>query len=142
MNRKARKRGVQILAGILLTGLGLWLSFRRLDWDIVKEAFLSIRPFWCLLALSNSLFLVYALGLRWRILLAPQKKVPLISLFRLNIIAQYVNIILPGRFGEILRAYLVSRRYGIPGGFSLGTVSIEKYRDSWVVLFLRKKYQN
>ncbi|GAH68566.1 unnamed protein product, partial [marine sediment metagenome] len=92
--------------------------------------------FWVILALANTIFVVFALGWRWQILLKPKEKIPLNSLFRLNIISQYINILIPGRFGEVSRAYLVSKRHKVSGGYVMGTVAIEKFLDFFVFILL------
>ena len=122
--------------GFAITALALWLSFRKLDWHVLKESFLKVNFFWVILALVNSMFVVYALGWRWQILLRPKEKIPLSSLFRLNIISQYVNIIIPGRFGEVTRAYIVSKQHQVSGAYVMGTIAIEKILDFFVFVFL------
>jgi len=122
--------------GLSITTLALWLSFRKLDWEVLKEAFFRINFLWVSLAVANTVFIVYALGWRWQILLKPKGKIPLNSLFRLNIISQYINIIIPGRFGEISRAYLVSKQYQVSGAYVMGTIAIEKILNFFVFVFL------
>lgn len=89
-----------------------------------------------ILALANTILVVYALGWRWQILLKPKEKIPLSGLFRLNIISQYVNIIIPGRFGEVSRAYLVPKQYRVSGAYVIGTIAIEKILDFFVFVIL------
>ncbi|NQT81112.1 MAG: flippase-like domain-containing protein [Candidatus Aminicenantes bacterium] len=127
---------LKIFLGVALTTLALWLSFRKLDWEGLKETFFQINFFWVILAAANSLFTVYALGWRWQILLNPKVKVPLTSLFRLNIISQFVNIVMPGRFGELARAYLASKQYKVSGAYVVGTIAIEKILDFFIFVFL------
>ena len=122
--------------GLAITIVALWLSFRKLDWDVLKETFFQPNIFWVILALVNSVFIVYALGWRWQILLKPKGKIPLSSLFRLNIISQYINIIIPGRFGEVSRVYLASKQYRVSGAYVIGTIAIEKILDFFVFVIL------
>lgn len=136
LNKKLRQKWFKILIGICVTSLALWLSFRKVDWDVLKESFLHVNSIWVSFALANTILSVYALGWRWQILLKPKIKIPLGSLFRLNIISQYVNIIIPGRFGEVLRAYLISKQHKVSGGYVTGTIIIEKILDFFVFVFL------
>ena len=122
--------------GFVITALALWVSFRRLDWQALKETFFQVNLFWVILAVANTIFIVYALGWRWRILLKPEGKIPLSSLFRLNIISQYTNIIMPARLGEVVRSYLASKQYKISGAYVVGTVAIEKFLDFIVFVSL------
>lgn len=133
-----KKKSIRYLLGIFVTALALWLSFRNLDWNALRNSFSRIHLFWVMAAVLNSLFTVYALGWRWDILLKSKTKLPLNYLFQMNVISQYINIIVPGRFGEIAKAWLPAKRYGISGSFVLGTVVIEKMFDffAWVILWI------
>ena len=134
--KNSRHRWLKIVLGVAVTALALWLSFRKLDWEVLKETFFHVNFFWVILALANTILVVYALGWRWQILLKPKGKIPLGSLFRLNIISQYVNIIIPGRFGEVSRAYLASKQYRVSGAYVIGTIAIEKILDFFVFVIL------
>ena len=123
------QKGLKIFAGLMITALALWLSFRKLDWNLLLASFSRINIFWVALAVANVIFSVYALGWRWRILLDPKDRLPMKTLFRLNILSQYVNIIAPGRLGEIFRSYLGSRESTISAAYFMGTVAIEKIFD-------------
>lgn len=132
MNRK----WIRYLVGLVLTVLTLWLSFRNLDWDVLKNSLSNIKLFWVFLAAANSLFSVYIVGWRWQIILKSKVKVGLNDLFKVNIISQYLNILVPGRFGEILKAWLVSRRHKCSGFYVLGTVVVDKMFDFFSVVVL------
>ncbi len=136
MSKNLRKKSLKIIIGLALTILALWLSFKNLDWQLLKEAFLQIKIIWILLGLVNIILTVYALGLRWQILLKPEGKIPLNGLFRLNIISQYINIIMPARLGEVARAFLASKQFGLSGTFVFGTVILEKILDFFVFVSL------
>ncbi len=136
MKKNSKYKWLKIFLGIAVTALALWLSFRKLDWEVLKVTFFQPNFFWVILALANTILVVYALGWRWQILLRPKDKIPLGSLFRLNIISQYINIIIPGRFGEVSRAYLVSKQYRVSGAYVIGTIAIEKILDFFVFVIL------
>jgi len=133
-----KNKSVKFLLGAALTALALWLSFRNLDWNDLAESFSRVHISWVVLAVVNVLFTVYALGWRWRILLESKQNLPMSYMFKLNIISQYLNIIVPGRFGEIAKAWLPAKRYRISGSYVLGTVVIEKIFDffAWVLLWV------
>lgn len=130
------QKGLKIFAGLMITALAIWLSFRKLDWNLLLTSLSRINIFWTSLAVGNVTFSVYALGWRWRILLDPKDRLPMKSLFRLNILSQYVNIIAPGRVGEIFRSYLGSRESTISAAYLMGTVAIEKIFDFLIFAWL------
>jgi len=131
-----KEKWLKILVGFAITALALWLSLRKIDWEVLKRALFQVNFLWVFFAVANTILTVYALGWRWNILLKPKEKIPLSSLFRLNIISQYINIIVPGRFGEISRAYLASKQYQVSGAYVIGTIAIEKILDFFVFVFL------
>jgi uncharacterized protein (TIRG00374 family) len=133
-----KKKTIRYLIGIALTALALWLSFRNMDWSELQRSFTRINFMWVALAVGNVLLTVYLIGVRWRVLLQSKKNLPLNYLFKLNIISQYLNIIIPGRFGELAKAWLPAKRYGLSGSYVLGTVVIEKMFDffTWVILWV------
>lgn len=131
-----KKKSIKYLLGILVTALALWLSFRNLDWQNLAGSFSRLNPLWVVLALVNVLVSVYIMGWRWQILLKSKAQIPLYDMFRFNIISQYLNIIIPARFGELLKAWLVSRKYSLSGSYVLGTVLIEKIVESFIIVSL------
>jgi hypothetical protein len=130
------KRVLTIAAATAVTALALWLSFRNVEWAEIGNAFARANYAWVAAALANSLIAVYFLGFRWRILLAPRARVSMPALFRLNMIAQYVNILMPARVNEVLRAWLVTRETDVAGGFALGTVAVERIFDLAIFMAL------
>jgi len=124
-----QSRWVKGISGVIITGITFWLCFRKVDWSSLRQNYSEIQWFWVVLALANVVFSVYLLGLRWKILLRPKAEVSLNELFRVNIISQYWSIILPARGGEVVRAYLVSKKKKVPGGYVFGTVVVEKILD-------------
>jgi uncharacterized protein (TIRG00374 family) len=136
LEKNIASKWLKILLGFALTVLALWLSFRKLDWKVLKNAILQINLFWVILAVANSIFTVYALGWRWQILLKPRRKIPLSTLFRLNIISQYFNIIIPWRVGELFRAFLASKKHMISGAYVIGTIAVEKIFDFFVFVIM------
>jgi len=125
-----------IVFGLLVTALALWLSFKGVDWAELGKSFRQVNLFWVALAVVNTLLSVYALGIRWKILLRSEGSVPLGGLFKVNILSQCANIIAPARLGEILRIYLTSKKYKISGAHVTGTVVIEKVLDFFVFVAL------
>jgi hypothetical protein len=136
LEKNTGSKWLKILLGFAFTALALWLSFRKLDWKVLKDAILQINISWVILAIANTIFTVYALGWRWQILLKPKKKIPLSSLFRLNIISQYFNIIVPWRFGELVRAFMAAKKYLISGAYVVGTVAVEKIFDFFIFVIM------
>ncbi len=126
-----KKGGIwrNVVPGIIIAGIALYLTYRKTD---ATQLLLILRemawPF--LLLVLPPLVLSYIFRIiRWRFLLSPVGSVsaketsgPLITGF-------FVNSILPGRVGEILRALLLSRRTSIPVASSIATVLLARIFD-------------
>ena len=136
MTSDKMKKKVKIGLGVFFTALAVWLSFRRVEWRAVFDSFAEINIFWVIVATAGNIFMVFALGWRWRILLKSKGDISLYELFKLNVISQYVNIIAPARLGEIARAYLASKKHAASGAYILGTVVIERILDIYVFVLL------
>ena len=126
------KRWVKLTGGLLITLIALWLSFRNITWSAFFQILSEIHWGWVALAVSNVIFSVYIMGWRWKILLSPKANFSMMKLFRLNMISQYWNIVLPARAGDVVKAYLISKEKAISGGFGVGTVVLEKLFDFFV----------
>ncbi len=127
-----KKKWVRIFAGVIVTGAALWLSFRQVSWPDFWGIWREIQWGWVIAAAANIVLSVYVMGWRWKILLKPGASFSLRRLFRLNMVSQYWNILLPARAGDVVKAYLVSKKKTVPGGFAAGTVVLEKIFDFFV----------
>lgn len=68
----------------------------------------------------------------WRFLLPSRVDGSRVSAGRLTpvlMVGYLGNTILPARLGEVLRAYLISRREGVPIGGALGSIALERIVD-------------
>ncbi|MBT5873785.1 MAG: flippase-like domain-containing protein [Candidatus Latescibacteria bacterium] len=72
---------------------------------------------------------------RWKILLYPMKQVPLSGLISPLAIGLMGNI-LPGRTGELLKGFLLSRKHNVPFTGGMATVVAERLCDLTVILLL------
>lgn len=119
----------QLVPGLIIAGVALYLTYRKTDTEALLCALRDMR--WpVLLLVLPPLVLSYLFRVvRWRKLLSPMEKVsygeasgPLITGF-------FVNTLLPGRVGEVLRALLLSRRTTVPRAGSFATVVLARLFD-------------
>jgi uncharacterized protein (TIRG00374 family) len=99
-------------------------AFRLMEW-------------WYLVPAVAFTFLSYFLrAIRWRILLAPVKPCSLANLYPVTIIGYMANNILPARLGELVRAFLLAQREGIPKATSLASLVLDRVMDGFSVLVI------
>lgn len=108
---------------------------------LLAGAFYQIRPdaFWIALKETNRStlgFCVFFFGVSclvraamWRVTTCPLQPVAFFTLFGGVIIGYMANNLLPARAGEVVRAYYLSRRTGIPGPAAFATVCVERVLD-------------
>ncbi len=126
-----------LLVSFAITALFLALALYRVEWEKLASTFVSADYRWVAFA---ALCWLSGYGLRtarWQIFLAPTKTISLARLFPVLIIGFALNNLLPGRPGELARAYLLGVRENLPKTTALATVVAERVADGvMVVVFL------
>jgi uncharacterized protein (TIRG00374 family) len=119
----------RVWVGLVISGVLLWLAFQGVDWPSLGRALMAISWTSCGVAALFFLTNLIVRAVRWRVLLAPVHKVPLLEVFAYSQIGYLSNILLPLRAGEFVRAILVGQRYGISTSAVLATVAVERALD-------------
>jgi hypothetical protein len=132
------RKTVQILIGLIISLLALWLAFRGADLAQVVQALREANYFYVLPAG----FLVW-LGLvfraqSWRVILGG--RVPLIRTYHAMNEGYLLNNLLPFRLGEFGRAYLISHGTPVTASQALSSVVVERVIDLLVILMLVLAY--
>lgn len=132
-----KRRLFTLILSFVLTAFFLALALYRVEWEKLAHTFVSadyrLVAFAALCWLSG-----YGLRtLRWQKFLAPTQTISLVRLFPVLIIGFAFNNLLPGRPGELARAYLLGVRENLPKTTALATVVAERVADGlMVVVFL------
>ena len=124
----------RLAAGIVLGAFFLWLALRNVHFGEMAETLRRVRlpvfGLFCLMHLGS-------LGLRsmrWRILLRPLGEVPVRRAMPPLAIGFMVNFLLPGRAGEVVRAWLLSRREQVSTSAVFATIVVERLFDGLAVI--------
>jgi len=120
---------IKVLVGFVVSGLAVALLFRNVDWERLLDAFVGAEYRWFLLSLLALMVEFYIRALRWRMLLAPVKYIPLSSLFQCMAVGYLVNSVLPGRLGEMVRGFLLARMEMVPPVVVLASVAVDRVLD-------------
>ena len=129
----------RLLVGALLAAALLALFFRGVDWTSLGQALRGARP-WPLLGLALVTIAVYAArAWRWGDLLLPLGRVRYADLFSATMVGFASALLIP-RAGELLRPWLLSRRYPIPISAGFATIILERLVDLITVLALFALY--
>ena len=123
------KRLAQIVAGLGVSGLALWLTLRGKDvGEILREIreadYGYLGPY-----LAVLLVIHLTRTVRWGILLEPVAKVPFARLNAVSAVGIMALVLLPFRLGEFARPYLVSERPKLRVSAALSSVVVERVVD-------------
>lgn len=124
------KRALQLVIGIAVAGLFVWMIARQVDGAELKHALLATRPLWVVVAVC--LFLLgYACRIeRWRMMLTRDN--PSLTWFRVGVpfmASIAANNVLPFRAGDALRVFGFQRWLNVPISAILATVLVERLLD-------------
>lgn len=124
------RAGGSFLVAVALAAVLLFFALRDVNWAESWQILRQGRPERLGLA-AVMLTISYSIrAIRWRILLAVDRKVSPIAAFW-GICAGYLgNSFLPARAGEVIRSVLVSRRTGLAVPFVLATAVTERVTDA------------
>ena len=128
---------VHIWAGIALSLLFLALAFKGINFREVWTALLLTNCRFVLIAVGAVLVGVLVRAARWRLLFYPrQRQLRFSKLLAVLLIGQMVNILIPGRLGELVRMYMLGEIEKESKARVLGTIALEKVVDMLMLLFL------
>ncbi|MEX0787653.1 MAG: lysylphosphatidylglycerol synthase transmembrane domain-containing protein [Anaerolineales bacterium] len=124
----------QILLGLAVSAVFLVWALRGLRLESVWESARTARIGWILPGVAAYFLGVGVRAWRWHYLLRPLGHVSTRTAFPLVAIGYMGNNLYPARAGEVLRAYVLRRRTGIPMSGSLATILVERALDGVVML--------
>ena len=123
--------------GLTISVLFLGLLFWQIDISQMVTHLREADYIWLLpgVALYFAIAVVFR-TVRWRLLLAPMKRIGTGRLFPVVIVGYMANNILPVRMGEIVRSYYLGQREDVSKSATLATVAVERIMDGVVLLVL------
>ncbi len=125
---------LKILFSLALTAALLVLFFRGVDRAKTREAILGASPGWLGASLVLGLLTFFLRAVRWTWILRPVARVPIGPAFAATAAGFAANN-LPGKVGEVLRPYLLSRSQKLPFSPLLASILLERVFDGASVIF-------
>jgi uncharacterized protein (TIRG00374 family) len=124
------RRAVGVAISLALLGLLLWTVDLGEVWREVRQT----QWGWTLLGAALAPIGLWIRARRWAYLFPPRSEPP--ALVPAMMIGYMVNNILPLRAGEIVRVYVVARRWGRGFWTALATLVVERVLDSLVLILI------
>jgi glycosyltransferase 2 family protein len=129
-------RPLLLVAGLVVTALGMYLAVRGVKLDDARDALAASDLRWLV---PTSIVLGVALWLRvlrWWVLFDASSRPPLRAVGHAAFVGYFFNNILPARAGEAARVIALYSRAGTPRAETVGTVVIERVFDLLALLLL------
>jgi hypothetical protein len=120
--------------GILVSAACVFLVLRGVDVGRTADLLAGARPAWLVVAVAGIMADLFFRALRWQILVAPIRRVPLGRLSGYMLVGYLANNVLPARLGELVRSHYLGDREGISRSATLGTVVVERVVDTVVLV--------
>ena len=125
---------LKILISLALTAALLALFFRGVDAGKTRDAIAGASPGWLVAAIALGLLTFFLRAVRWTWILRPVARVPIGPAFAATAGGFAANN-LPGKVGEVLRPYLLSRSLRLPFSPLLASILLERVFDGASVIF-------
>ena len=122
------------VVGIVVSVAFLALTLTRVDLAGAANAISRVAPLGIAAALVLAALEVAIRAERWRRLLTPFAPVGFRNAFSYLCIGYFANTLLPARLGDVARAVLAARAFGIPRLRTLGTILLERVADGVLIL--------
>ncbi|MFQ5432482.1 MAG: lysylphosphatidylglycerol synthase transmembrane domain-containing protein [Nitrospinota bacterium] len=126
---------------VLYLGMGISLLFvayaaMKMDFRKAFEVILSANVLWLIPIVLLTFLTFYLRALRWWYILASTKKIPVIDILSALCIGFMANMLLPMRTGELIRAYVISKKERVGLSSVVGTVVLERVYDLLATIVL------
>ncbi len=126
----------KIILGTAIGTLFLYFSLRGLDMKGLSDGLSRVKIVYFIPIAVIFFIIPYLRSLRWGIIISPIKKISQKELFPIACIGFMAIILVPMRFGELIRPYLLKEKLKIPFSSGLATIFVERILDVLIILFI------
>lgn len=135
MRRSLPPRGfARALLGVVISALFVVATLSRVDYAELGLAFGKVQSAGLLVAVALIFVELAIRAVRWSVLLRPIRDVPFQTAAAYLAIGYFANSLLPARLGDVARAFLAGRAFGMPRVTVLGTILVERLADGFSIL--------
>ncbi|MDI6725948.1 MAG: lysylphosphatidylglycerol synthase transmembrane domain-containing protein [Smithellaceae bacterium] len=126
----------KLIAGLILGGVFTYLSLRNMDLGDVLVRLGALEYPYLIAALLLIILIQLIRAFRWGMIMSPLGKIAPWDLLAITSIGLLAVVALPARLGEVVRAYLVTRKTTIPMSSALASILVERMLDSIAIVVM------
>ena len=130
------KTKINVILGLLVGLIFVWLAFRGTDIEGIKSSFKSANYLYLIPIVLLSVVVLMLRSYRWGVILEPLEKIDQRTLFSITAVGFMAISLLPVRTGEFVRPYLISRKSSIRIGSALATIVVERIFDMLTLMMV------
>lgn len=130
------KNKVNLLLGLAVGALFIWLALRGTDIEGVKASFKAANYRYLIPVVLLSVLVQIVRSYRWGVIVEPLEKIDQRTLFYITSVGFMAITLLPVRMGEFVRPYLISRKSTVKLGSSVATIVVERIFDLLTLMIL------
>jgi uncharacterized protein (TIRG00374 family) len=131
---KVARQALQLALGLALGLLAGALALRGTHLGDVWAILTHVAPAPVALSLLLVAGTQLVKALRWQVMLGDSAALPLMQALRGLLLGQALNLLVPARAGDFVRAYLVGRRLTVGSIFTFYTVVVEKALEALMLM--------
>jgi uncharacterized protein (TIRG00374 family) len=128
------RRSVQLLLGVSVSALCVWLSMRDVHVSEVLSALRGANGLGFVAVMAVTLLGFWVRAVRWRWFIEAGRPLGIPSLFSATMIGFMANNVLPFRLGEFIRPWALARRERLSKTTLLATIVVERAVDMLTLL--------
>ncbi len=127
---------VKLMVTVVIVFVLMFLFLRNIKFSAVFDAFGRINIFLPLVFLAGTMGQLLLKGYRWGLILRPQKRISLKTLYNFTAISYLINTLVPGKAGEPAKGILIAREENLEKGYGLASVVLERMIDFIMMILL------
>jgi uncharacterized protein (TIRG00374 family) len=126
----------KVVLSFLISAVLVFLAVRQVDFGVLAGVLRDANYLYVALAIGVYFIDLAVRAARWQILLSRVGTISAGRLYPVLAVGYMANNLLPGRVGELSRAFLVGRREHVSATSVLATIAIERVIDGLTILVL------
>ncbi len=131
-----KKVNFNLILGILLGAIFLFLWIRMIDWNEFINFFHKFDLKFVLLFSGFYVLAYFLRSLRWKIILNPVQKLHCKESFFIFMTGLLINYLIPVRAGELTKSFILKIRHKTSISQSLPTILIDKITDLFPIILI------
>ena len=127
---------ISLTVGGAVSTFALYFAFRNIPFVDLIKYLATINYLWIIPAALIVIISFIIRTIRWQIILGSVMHIGFFKAFHPLMIGFMLNLILPGRVGEVARPAILRQKEGVPFATGLATVAIERLFDLILLVIL------